>query len=448
MTNGSGLLKLTSIGTCLAGAAVLAAALAGGEALAQSADCVRLQQAIAAASRGGPGAQLQASVERQRAELSRTVAYARSLGCENHKFLFFGSNPPPQCGEINGQISRMRANLADLQARAGGAGGRAQLVARFNAECAAPAGPGNIFEALFGAGRPAPVQMEPMNPDDASPQGDQPEDRSGINAHAGSYAVCVRTCDGSFFPVSYSGAGSRADSLEEVCRALCPNTDVALYSFPFGGTINQAVSASTGEPYVNMPNALKFTQSYDASCSCRRKGQSWADALAGAEARYGHESRDILVTPEKSAEMSRPILDPKSKAAGAKMTKASAKSTAQTVDTPAPGLDANGADTQLSAEAATISRETTGIARGDAQNGATVRPEPGSDRGGEGSGRGHAEGADSRANALARPINGSSAASSGPAARPVNARRNGWNNARPLRPVSALSSLVHAPQVV
>ena len=67
-------------------------------------------------------------------------------------------------------------------------------------------------------------------------------EKKGANARAGSYAVCVRTCDGSFFPVSYSGAGSRADSLEEVCRSLCPNADVALYSFPFGGTIDQAVS--------------------------------------------------------------------------------------------------------------------------------------------------------------------------------------------------------------
>ena len=51
---------------------------------------------------------------------------ARSLGCENRKFLFFGSNPPAQCGEVNGQIARMQANLADLQARAGGGGRRSR----------------------------------------------------------------------------------------------------------------------------------------------------------------------------------------------------------------------------------------------------------------------------------------------------------------------------------
>ena len=348
-------------GTLLGAVSVFAATLVGGDALAQNAaNCARLQQAIAA-SRHGPGAQIQAAAERQRSELARTTAYARSLGCENRKFLFFGSDPPAQCGEINGQISRMQANLSDLQGRAGG--GTGDLVARYNAECVnAPRQPANIFEALFGGGaRPSNVNVEPIEPE-APPQDTQegqPVERNGIDARAGSYAVCVRTGDGSFFPVSYSGAGSRSDSLEEVCRSLCPNADVALYSFPFGGTINQAVS-STGEPYVNLPNALKYLQSYDPAVSCRRKGQSWAAALAGAEAKYGHESKDILVTPQKSAEMARPILDPKTKSAGdskAKTAKASAKSTVETADAPPPGLDANGADTRLTAETATISRE-------------------------------------------------------------------------------------------
>ena len=198
----------------------------------------------------------------------------------------------------------------------------------------------------------------------------------------------MRTCDGSFFPVSYSGAGSRADSLEDVCRALCPNADMALYSFPFGGTIDEAASPS-GEPYANLPNAGKFEKTYDPSCSCRRKGESWAEALAGAEARYGHEKHDILVTPEKSAEMARPIIDPKAKPATDPKAKpgapnaswsrarrraclrpgAGATPGAPSSDTAtAPVLDANGADTKLSAAAATVSRETSGIAGGDLQN--------------------------------------------------------------------------------
>jgi Protein of unknown function (DUF2865) len=385
MTNGFAWRKFLGPRFLLAAAATLASVVASGEAFAQNAECARLQAAIAAAPRGG--GQLQAAAERQRAELSRTSGYAHSIGCDNQKFLFFGSEPPAQCTEIKGQIARMQANLADLQARSGG-GGKADLIARYNADCGnAPRQPANIFEALFGGGARQPSYQS--NPDALPPPEQQQEtieksienEKKGANAHAGSYAVCVRTCDGSFFPVSYSGAGSRADSLEEVCRSLCPNADVALYSFPFGGTIDEAVS-SNGERYVDMPNALKFQQTFDPTCSCRRKGESWAQALANAEARYGHESHDILVTAEKSAEMARPIVSKASADPKAKPAKNNAKATAPapdaaTLPTPAvapatPGLDANGADAALSAAAATVSREASGIAGGDTQSGASV----------------------------------------------------------------------------
>jgi hypothetical protein len=166
---------------------------------------------------------------------------------------------------------------------------------------------------------------------------------------------------------------------------------MALYSFPFGGTVDEAASP-TGEPYANLPNAGKFEKSYDSSCSCRRKGQTWAEALADAEARYGHEKHDILVTPEKSAEMARPIIDPKAKPATDSKGKPivpnasvvagpgaapvpgpvlgpGATPGAPSLDTAtAPVLDANGADTRLSAAAATVSREGSGIAGDDLQS--------------------------------------------------------------------------------
>jgi len=369
--------KLLAFSGAFAALAALTAALLGGDALAQNAgECARLQQAIAQrhASSG-----VAAAAERQRAELARTTAYARSLGCENHKFLFLGSDPPAQCGQVNGQIARMQANPADLEARGGGGAG--DLTARYNAECLnAPARPSNIFEALFGGvarlALPQPqtdASVEPLDRDEGSPNQAEPGEKPHVATHAGSYAVCVRTCDGSFFPVSYTGAGSRADSLEEVCRALCPNADVALYSYPFGGTIEEAASSSNGEPYASLPNAGKFEQTYDPNCSCRRKGQSWAEALADAEARYGHEKHDILVTPEKSAEMARPIVDPKAKPAADPKANPATPATpgapaASAADTASVSvLDANGAETKLGAAAAAVSRETSGIAGSDTQ---------------------------------------------------------------------------------
>ena len=193
-------------------------------------------------------------------------------------------------------------------------------------------------------------------------------------ARAGSQAVCVRSCDGSFFPVSYAASGGRLDGLEDMCRALCPNADVALYTYPASGEIEQAVSIS-GARYMDSPTALKYRQTYDPSCSCRRRGQSWADALAGAEAKLGHENKsDIIVTPEKSAELSRPKadvkVDPKADAKS-KSSKLTTKSTPMPAPT-AQGTDVNGVDMNLSQQAATISRETSEIAGGDAQSAAPV----------------------------------------------------------------------------
>ena len=174
----------------------------------------------------------------------------------------------------------------------------------------------------------------------------------------GSYTVCVRACDGAFFPVTYFGAASRSDTLEQICRSQCPNADMALYSFPFGGSIDEAVS-SAGEPYAVLPNADKFVQSNDPSCSCRAPGQSWAEALAAAEAKYGRHSHDILVTVEDAERMSRPVHDPKAKPAA---TDPSLPGDAAPVE-----LDINGVDTTLSAAAKTISRETSGIRDEDSQ---------------------------------------------------------------------------------
>jgi len=170
----------------------------------------------------------------------------------------------------------------------------------------------------------------------------------------------VRSCDGAFFPVSYSATAGRLEGFEEMCRALCPNADVSLYTYPASGDIEEAVSIN-GARYVDSPAALKYRQSLDPNCSCRRRDQSWADALAGAEAKLGRESKgDIFVTPEKSAEMSRPRIDPK-----AKLTKAAPPPDAVASPSVDPALDP-----ALTQQAATISREASGIAGGQAQTGA------------------------------------------------------------------------------
>src|SRR5579863_1438033 len=290
---------------------------------AESPDCQQLRAAIAAAGQNPAAreaASYDAAAQKQRAEIDRTVAYSRQLGCDRRKFLIFGSDPPPQCGEVNAQIARMQANLGQLQARGSGAGdARATLVARYQSECvnALQQRPGGLFDALF-AGRSRNDQQQdladvPVSPDAAAPQ--NPDETTanpeGVVAHAGSKAVCVRSCDGYFFPVSYSAGGHMTD-LQEMCRALCPNAEVTLYTYSPSADIDTAVSIE-GARYLDMPNALKYRKSVDPTCSCRRRGQSWEQALKDAENLLGEHKNDIVVTQEKSDEMARVKVDPKAK---------------------------------------------------------------------------------------------------------------------------------------
>ena len=342
-------------------------------AAAASADCERLRRAIADSSRSGQSAQYQAAAERQRAEINRTVAYADQIGCNNKKFLFFGSDPPPQCGQVRAQIGRMRANLDDLQSRAGGGpGGRGELIARYNAQCAnQPSQSPGILDALFGQPKPGDVEEQPLSPDGALPGG--PDEKSATpagEARAGGKAVCVRSCDGAFFPVSYSASSNRLDSLAEMCRALCPNAEVTLYTYPVTGEIEQAVSIN-GARYMDSPTALRFRKEFDPSCSCRRRGQSWASALAPAEALLGKEDKsDIIVTPEKAAELSRPkVVDakPDQKTKSGKAAKGAAAVSLPAAPTATPSVtdggktDANGVDMALRDATAAISHEGSGI---------------------------------------------------------------------------------------
>jgi hypothetical protein len=201
--------------------------------------------------------------------------------------------------------------------------------------------------------------VSPDNPDQPPGEGDAKE------AHAGSKAVCVRTCDGSFFPVSYSAGGGRLDDLQDMCRALCPNADVSLYTYAPGADIETAM-AINGSRYMDLPTALKYRRSVDSTCSCRRRGQSWAEALAGAEQRLGGGGRtDIVVTPEKAAELSRPKPEAKPKS-GAKPPADPAKSPA--LD-PKTAADQAPIDQLNQQQATSVSREPSGIAVGDAKSG-------------------------------------------------------------------------------
>jgi hypothetical protein len=278
----------------------------------QSQLCTRLEGQLAAMDRGGGADPARAEQVRryeeasgkQQGELDRMVAQSRRAGCEGTGFFLFGAlqSQSQQCVDLNRQISSMRGNLdrinIDLQRLRGGDVDRGEqrrsvMVALAQNNCGpqyrqAARAPGGFFDQLFG------------RESETTPSGDL----ANPEAQSGSFrTVCVRTCDGFYFPISYATSSSRFAQDEKTCQRMCPASEAMLFSYrTTGEDITQATSIN-GQPYSALPNALKYRTEFNAACSCKRAGQSWADALGKDEA---VEPGDVVVTEERAKQLSAP----------------------------------------------------------------------------------------------------------------------------------------------
>ena len=85
--------------------------------------------------------------------------------------------------------------------------------------------------------------------------------------------VCVRQCDGYFFPLP-AASGPTADVDEEAaCRALCPSAVVALYFLPAHSDRIEEAANARGEPYSALPAAFRYRSAGAPACGCRRAGE-------------------------------------------------------------------------------------------------------------------------------------------------------------------------------
>lgn len=281
---------------------------------AESPVCADLRNQIANAGSDGTAARYRAAAAKQRGEYSRLAARAHAMGCDREQFLFFGDAPPGQCGPINAQLAALRNNVSGYEQAASSAdeGRRRALAARYDAECrdqhiitARAPRPRNFFDELFGVppDETSGLREVPVGPADMEPREGEDDDR----AVGGSMAICVRSCDGGFFPVSYSARSANLDELSNLCKALCPNAEVKLYTRSPWKDMDNALSID-GEPYSEHPNALKFQKTYDPACGCKPRGQTWAEALAEAERILAaSHNNDVVVTEEQAEKLSRPI---------------------------------------------------------------------------------------------------------------------------------------------
>jgi Protein of unknown function (DUF2865) len=276
--------------------------------------CVRLEGQLAMIDRGGADPARADQIKRyedaagkQQGELDRLQAQAKRRGCESGFFSLF-TGQAPECQPLNAQIQQLRDTLdrtmSDLERiktgnSYGQEGQRRQLIGELaqnncgqQYRAAAAEGPSGFLDSLFGGA------ARIINP-------------GGDGAPAGTFrTVCVRSCDGYYFPISYSTVQSRFADDQRTCQRECPATDAQLYTYRNPGEdINQAVSLA-GQSYTALPTAFQYRKEFNAACSCRKPGQSWADALKGADDASTLESGDIVVTDQNAKALSQPLATP------------------------------------------------------------------------------------------------------------------------------------------
>jgi hypothetical protein len=96
---------------------------------------------------------------------------------------------------------------------------------------------------------------------------------AGRASYAGGQPVCVRLCDGYFFPLS-TGAGD-VGAQGAACDRLCPDAPTEVYYRNGADGIEGAVSAH-GRPYAALPVSLRYRGVSDNTCACHRNPIAYA----------------------------------------------------------------------------------------------------------------------------------------------------------------------------
>ena len=94
-------------------------------------------------------------------------------------------------------------------------------------------------------------------------------------ARSGTYrTLCVRLCDGFYFPISSATSGAGLSRDADACSASC-GSEARLFYHPNGGGDVDSMVDLTGIAYSALPNAFRYRKTLVPECRCRP--QPWSD---------------------------------------------------------------------------------------------------------------------------------------------------------------------------
>ena len=211
-------------------------------------------------------------MERARAAAQAAERRARRAGCFQQGFLIFQPQRPRACRRLEADYRRANDAYRQLRAQVGNAGRpRASRAVR-----------DRVIRALA-ANRCGPQYARYAN---ASRQrgvfsfflGPQADVIEPLAPRGGGYrTLCVRTCDGYYFPVSFSTFPEFFGKDEAICRRTCPGSEVQLYVYRNPGQQPEDAQTPQGVPLTSLDNAFRYRSEVVEGCTCR------APQIAGAD---------------------------------------------------------------------------------------------------------------------------------------------------------------------
>jgi hypothetical protein len=111
------------------------------------------------------------------------------------------------------------------------------------------------------------------------------------NSKSGTYrTLCVRLCDGFYFPVSDSTRRGRLSGDAKQCEQRCPSRSRLFVHRNPGENTDDMVDLQ-GHPYRTLPTALLYQTKYVADCTCQ--GNPWDEAALARHRTYAEDANKL-----------------------------------------------------------------------------------------------------------------------------------------------------------
>lgn len=247
-----------------------------GDAYASAKQCKSLSRQLASLSGGNSRnfKKYDRAVKRQATELNRAKRQYRSNKCN-----FFSGG---KCATIRQTLRKMDSNYRALARKrdryAGGTSSKKRAI--------------KARMASLRCGKKPSVVAKRKNSRSKSVVVRRGEPRARITVPpvtlGGYRTMCVRTCDGYYFPVSHASRQSDFARDERICSALCPASESKLFVYKNSDEESEDMISLRGDKYTALPTAFKYrTQSRNPSCTCGRANPEAVGLSTGKPASKG-----------------------------------------------------------------------------------------------------------------------------------------------------------------